>query len=217
MSSNKNILLQDIFHEKDALVWPEKLYEMYKSTLIPFSYGLAEPVEEETLKKDTLFQIVDITDISKSTISMIDTLTDLTDVNEGFYDLSSKSKLRGRRRTTINEVNVNEVEKEVLAGDTSQPNQGSVYRLTLQDCFGNLCYAYEHKPLSILRNPSCHGLFRLKLGYKLVVCKGTKIIFNTLHLEDANIKKLGGSIDKLNFKLYERKLKELKAAIAYKG
>lgn len=215
--SAKNILLQDIYQERDALVWPEKLYEMYKTTLIPFSYGLAEPVEEETLKKDTLFQIVDITDISKSTISMIDTLVELTDVNEGFYDLSSKSKVRGKRRVTVNEVNLNETDKEVLLDDTSQPTQGSVYRLTLQDCFGNLCFAYESKPLNILRNPSCHGLFRLKLGYKLVVCKGTKIIFNTLHLEDANIKKLGGSIDKLNFKLYERKLNELKNEIDYKG
>lgn len=215
--SNKNILLQDIFNERDSLVWPERLYEMYKSTLIPFSYGLAEPVEEETLKKDTLFQIVDIRDVSKSTLSMIETLTDLIDANEGFHDVSSKAKIRLKKRLTVNEVNVNEKDAEVMIEDMSVPNQGSIYKLTLQDCFGNLCIAYEHTPLSILRHTSCHGLFRLKLGYKLVVCKGTRIIFNTLHLEDGNIKKLGGSIDKLNFRLYERKLKELKAEIDYKG
>ncbi|ONH74617.1 hypothetical protein BOH78_2372 [Pichia kudriavzevii] len=89
--------------------------------------------------------------------------------------------------------------------------------LTLQDCFGNTCYAYENEPLGFLRGERSKGIFRVQLGSKLFVRKNARVSFNALHLKNEDVKFLNGFIKELNYKLYERKLKELKEEINYEG
>lgn len=215
-----NFLQEDIYRGKAALTFHEPRKEC-KNYLVPFRHCLAEPTPNDKLNETTLFQIVDLRDTTKSVLSMIEGLKVLVNVNDSFQDRqraglgSAKSKIRSSKpRATINSVNTDEEVPET--GAALFGNWGASYRLTLQDCFGNTCYAYEVEPLSFLRKRS-NGFFPIKLGAKIVVHSGTKIIFNTLQLKNENVEFLGGHIMKLDYRLYERKLQELKEELNYEG
>jgi hypothetical protein len=206
-----NFLLQDIYYERDCLNFP--LTEEHKSTLIAFRHCMAEPTPNEILKEDTMFQILDVRDPTRSTMSMIEELTNLVNSNEGFYDRSSMRTFNSAksRRIAVNEVDINEEQEDMNA--KVQAATGTIIRLSLQDCFGNLCYAYLYDGYP----SNTANIFKVHLGSKIVIYKGAKLSFNTLHLTRENYKFLGGHIKKYNFELYKRKLKELKNEIQYEG
>ena len=215
-----NFLQEDIYRGKSTLTFHEPRREC-KNYLVPFRHCLAEPTPNDKLQDTTLFQIVDLRDITQSVLSMIEGLKLLIDVNESFQDRQrartgpgASKKQNSKPRATIDSVNTDENLGQ--QGTTLYGGWSSSYRLTLQDCFGNTCYAYEVEPLGFLRKRS-NGFFPIKLGSKIVVNSGTRIIFNTLQLKNENIEFLGGYIMKLDYRLYERKLKELKEEIHYEG
>lgn len=205
-----NFRIQDIYRERESL----NNYSEYTATLIAFPNCLAEPIPNDALKSDTMFQIVDVRDPSVSILSTIEQLTNLVNLNDGFHDRSSKLANTGsnkKRKKIINEVNINEDEQESNSY-YNQNSSGKLGRLTLQDCFGNSCYAYVYNgPLSEKLN----DILNFTLGSKLIVYKGTRISFNTLHLRAENYKNLGGFIKRLNFEVHKRKLKELKLELQY--
>lgn len=211
-----NFLVQDIFKDRKSLEFP---HADYSEHLKAFKNCFAPPIHDDKLRETTLFQIVDIQDTSKSVLSEIEELKRLVDINESFYDyqkFGNADNKKKKKRTTI-DVNLEEDENEIDDNFMNDKNYipKRVFRLILEDCFGNICYAYEQEPLNFLRNNN--QLYPIKLGYKILVYKDAKIIFNTLQLRNLDIKPLGGEIDKLNYKLHERKLRELKLKLSYDG
>jgi hypothetical protein len=214
-----NFLGQDIYLDRENLEYiPSQ--ESYKSCLVPFANCLAEPVPEDTLATSTIFQIVDVRNTSVSVMSVIELLIDALDVNEGFQDHYRNTRRRPHR-IAVNAIDLDaeHARQSDQREDESDftPGYKDTYRLTLQDCFGNLCYAYEAEPLSFLRNTRNKGLFRVTMGSKLLINAGAKISFNTLHLKNSDVNFLRGQIQRMNVSLYQRKLKELKEEIGYEG
>lgn len=210
-----NFLLQDIFEEKSSLQFTNA-QENLKEYMKPFKNCLAEPIPIDKLNETTIFQIVDLRDTTKSILSTIESLQILVDANESYQDKQRTGKSNSLPRRIINDVD-SEDESNNL-GNKNEKNNNSMnnlnnsnngpFRFTLQDCFGNTCYAYESEILDFpSRNES---FFPVKLGSKIIVYSGTNIMFNALHLKNENIKFLGGYINKLRYGVYERKLKELK-------
>lgn len=208
-----SVLVQDIYKDRTQLIF-HPIQETFKGALIPYTHCLAETENLTTLNDNTLFQIVDVRDTTVSTMSLIDTITDMINANEGFQD-HYKGNRATRHRPIITSVDINDDHNEPPETENVHINNNVIYRLILQDCFGNLCYAYEEEPLQFLRGPNTKGIFRIELGSKLLVHGGTKVSINTLHLKNENISFLGGRIIKLNYNLYKRKLKELKDEIGY--
>ncbi|OBA14022.1 uncharacterized protein OGAPODRAFT_10659 [Ogataea polymorpha] len=143
-----------------------------KHLLIPF-VPVAEPTPPyvSALASDTLFQIVAIRDVSRSAISYIESLVELIDANEGFYDRQTKS--RPRKQKVIRSANVDGDAQEHWPTQAASPT----YRLTLQDAHGNFCYAHEIEPLPFLR--SSPDLYPVRLGSKLLVQKDTTVMRRT--------------------------------------
>lgn len=212
-----NFIFQDIHKERELLIFHSSQL-VFKNALVPYRHCLAEPTPSEKLQQDTLFQIVDVRDTSVSVLSLIEDLTVIVNANESFQD-HSKFATKAPRvpRVAVTEVDVNETEDDSLMNDDSAVSSNHIYRLTLQDCFGNTCYAYENGPLGFLRGERSKGIFRVQLGSKLFVRKNARVSFNALHLKNEDVKFLNGFIKELNYKLYERKLKELKEEINYEG
>lgn len=202
-----NFIFQDIHKERELLIFHSSQL-VFKNALVPYRHCLAEPTPSEKLQQDTLFQIVDVRDTSVSVLSLIEDLTVIVNANESFQD-HSKFATKAPRvpRVAVTEVDVNETEDDSLMNDDSAVSSNHIYRLTLQDCFGNTCYAYENEPLGFLRGERS----------KLFVRKNARVSFNALHLKNEDVKFLNGFIKELNYKLYERKLKELKEEINYEG
>lgn len=207
-----NFLQEDIYTKRSTLTFLDS-QALYKQYLIPFRNCLAEPTSNDKLHEHTLFQIVDVRDINKPILSIIEHLKVLIDINETYQDRQRTGKPKDKPRSAINNVDLDE-EHPIANNNISVPGS-CIYRLTLQDGFGNLCYAYEAEPLTFLKQHD--DPFSIKLGSKLVIYANAKIIFNTLHLKNCDVKFLGGCIDKLDYKVYERKLKELKEEIGYEG
>ncbi|VEU22061.1 DEKNAAC103056 [Brettanomyces naardenensis] len=175
-----------------------------------------EPVTADPwrLDRNTLFQIVDVRDISLSTVRYIDTLTELIDVNSSFADMQ---RTRTKSKRVVRSVNVDNEDGEdhlddTADNDTSIAAGNRLFRLTLQDYHGNLCYGFEQEPLLFLR--ANNGLYPIPLGSKLIVKGGlTNVIFNCIQLTNLNTEYLGGEIDRMNFGLFERELGKMKKEI----
>ncbi|KAG0681887.1 hypothetical protein C6P40_003400 [Pichia californica] len=213
MSRGKNLLLQDIYKDRNDLNFTTA-QESYREFMVAFPSALAELTIQEELKQTTLFQIVDMIDVTKSIVSSIETLQFIVDANESYQD---KQRGNGKQvpRRAVQNVETDNGNNDGLVNDSYAPTGNNLYKFTLQDCYGNLCYAYEKEPLH-LRNKN-DIFFPVKLGSKIIVYKKTKIMFNTLHLTNHNIKYLAGSIDRLRYNAEQRILKGLKEEINYQG
>ncbi|KAH3666759.1 hypothetical protein OGAPHI_003208 [Ogataea philodendri] len=183
--------------------------ESLRAVLGPFKPAAESlPPYSSALEADTVFQIVEVRDTTKSNIAYIERLVELIDANEGFYDRQNRSK--PTRQKVIRSADVNGDAHEHLP----PPVYSSMYRLTLQDAHGNLCYAYEIEPLPFLRATA--DLYPIKLGSKLLVYKGTTVMLNaTLHLGANTCRFLGGELPHMNYKLYQRELEKFKHQIDY--
>ncbi|KAG7842755.1 hypothetical protein KL941_004785 [Ogataea angusta] len=154
--------------------------------------------------------IVAIRDVSRSAVSYIESLAELIDANEGFYDRQTRS--RPRKQRVIRSANVDGDAHEHWPTQTATPT----YRLTLQDAHGNLCYAHEIEPLPFLR--SSPDLYPVRLGSKLLVQKGATVVFGSaLQLTPSTCRFLGGELPHMNHDLYRRELQNFKREINYTG
>lgn len=219
---SRDFRIQDIYKDKQALVFngPNAKYRNYLVEFKPQDYTdesseIAKPVR---LYYNILFQIVGIRDVTVSTIELIDTLTELIDVNASFTDMQ-RSRLKERH--VIRSVNVSQddnsseqINKDTGYGCVHGNLNRRVFKLTLQDSNGNLCYGFETEPLKFLRTNE--GLYPVALGSKLIVKGGlTTTLFNCIQLTNINTQFLGGDIPRMNYKLFEKELKRLKDEIGY--
>lgn len=120
-------------------------------------------VAETVLQVPILFHIVHVHNISKSRLNQLEEWKELDDPNSVSVDRVNKKKV-------ITHINVDEPEVA--------PTK-DVFRLTLQDNFGNLCYGYEMEPLPFLRTKQSP---MVELGGGLVVSKGTTVMSGVLML-----------------------------------
>ncbi|ODV86811.1 hypothetical protein CANARDRAFT_6379 [[Candida] arabinofermentans NRRL YB-2248] len=171
----------------------------------------------EVLDKDIMFQIIGLTDLTRSGVSYIESLTELIDANEGFYDRQKKSGNGKQNNKLIRSANVGDDDEGHEASYDAVVEVGKrLYRFTLQDSLGNLCYAYEIEPLHFLRLNS--DLYPIKLGSKLMIKKGTTILFKScFQLTAKSCQFFGGEIKKLNYNLYQRELEKWKKELNYTG
>lgn len=175
-----------------------------QSALVPCSFIFQEVDSTRTefeLDHDIIFQIVDIKDIHKSDMAYIDELNGLVDINRSLVDKQRITHLP-KNKQIINRVNIDTQDEE----DTFSPSFSGkrMFKITLQDSFGNLCYAVEIEDLNFLRTNG--DLYPISLGAKIIIKKSTKICLNTIMMKNENVEFLKGSIEILNVKLFERML-----------
>lgn len=174
--------------------------------LVPCSFIFQQVDKNNTefpLDSTILFQILDVKNVYKSDIMYIEELNGLVDINNSLVD---------RQRMKLPNTNiVNSVDIEAVEGENSADPGASgkkLFKLTLQDSFGNLCYGFEVEELNFLRRNG--DLYPIKLGSKVIIKKGTKVCLNTIMLKNENVEFVGGEIPKLNERLFERMLVKFK-------
>ncbi|CUM66848.1 uncharacterized protein PRCAT00004532001 [Priceomyces carsonii] len=150
-----------------------------------------------------LFNIIQITNISKSKLNQLDEWKSYEDPNKASVDrIKSRSGTR-----LVREVKMDEVEDSLF-----QPTK-DIYKLMLRDKAGNYCYAYEFNDvLSFLREkrPTTNTPLNIPLGGRLVVDKGTSILNGVLLLKRNQCHYLGTDesdrqlIDTLNSNLVKK-------------
>ncbi|GME99330.1 unnamed protein product [Ambrosiozyma monospora] len=230
----RDFKLQDLTKRSTHIFQPQDQH--LRTMLVPFTAINPTPASPKTEKhqRDTMFQVVGLQDITKSGIQYIELLMELLDSNDGFADrqrgaggqgtrggrANGRANGGGTRQRVITSVDVND------DGDGQGVNQQTNgffvggrrnFKLTLQDAFGNLCYAFEREELNFLRNGETGGqLYPVKMGSKLLVRSGAELVYNSFWLRNTDVVFLGGEVEKMNYRLYERELQRIKDSIGYR-
>lgn len=176
----------------------------------PRKYG---GVLSACLNDDVCFNIVHITNISKSCLNQLDDWKEFDDPNSIAVDrLANSNNKTGK---VIREINMEDSVSTVATSDK--------FKLVLCDPHNNYCFGYElDHPLPFLRNgASRESPLPVKLGGRLVVKKGTMIQNGVLLLTPKNctylglnaldsdlIQKLNNGIVKKNIELLENQLRQ---------
>lgn len=205
-----SLLQRDISVDRDGLIESIKDQPNINiSYLSPCSFIFQQVDQSNTefkLDSTMLFQILDVKDVYKSDIVYIEELRGLVDINSSLVD-RQRTKLPSNTRI-VNSVNVDENENEEKADGESYAVGKRLFKLTLQDSFGNLCYGFEIEDLNFLRRNG--DLYPIKLGSKIIVKNGTNVCLNTMMLKNENVEFVGGEIISLNINLFERMLEIFK-------
>ena len=214
---SKDFRYQDIFRDRAKLAFMKSADRRYKNYLVP--YAINPDAEMSTsvqrINQNILFQIVGIRDVSVSIIHYIDRLTELTDVNSSFADKQRKGNTGAAKVVRAVDVEREDEDEDALEDESRSKNfDRRLFKLTLQDAFGNLCYAMETEPLQFIRRSG--QLYPVPLGSKLLVKGGlASSLFGCIQLSTRNTKYLGGELDYMNYKLFERELARLKKEVRY--
>lgn len=141
------------------------------------TFQMQSPTKPWSISQPILFEIVEVKDITKSDIQAKEIRQEAQDRNKAYSD---------RRRQLpkmVHQVNVDDDAADSGNGPSISSSRG-LYKLTLKDEAGTLCYAYEVEPLRILDSG---GLDPVKLGTKLLVTGGN-VTFNVIGLENRYVK-----------------------------
>lgn len=138
-----------------------------------------------------LFNIIQVSDISRSRLIQLDEWQEYEDPNSVSVDRVSKfnnKKYLGNR--IIREVDMNK-DNETNLNDYR--GSGNVYKLMLKDNFDNYCFAYEYNDrLQFLRqNISTGTPLSIPLGGRILVNKGTLVMHGALMLKKIQCQYLG--------------------------
>lgn len=140
----------------------------------------AEFVSQEStaLRHAVLLHIIRVEDISTSKLNQIDEWKEILDPNNRFVDRLNKST------RLVREINFQD-ENEQLS---SMPKLkgSSTYKLLLRDKDNHFVYAYELEPLKFLRDEQTNTPMPIKLGGRLLIKPGTKILRGVLLLNHKN-------------------------------
>ncbi|ODQ82302.1 hypothetical protein BABINDRAFT_5295 [Babjeviella inositovora NRRL Y-12698] len=202
-----NYLLLDI--TSPALRFPPAILAPSR-TRFPFQLAINVP-DEANLPQATLFQVVDICNITELLITQLDNW-------EALHDPSSVSvdKLRNAANTgIIRNVDLDASDQPIQGPPkpSSSNNRTRTFKLTLQDTLGALCYGFEMEKLAFLAGQTMGSDFPITLGAKLVVKSGTLMVKGVLFLTNASVEFLGGEIPALNVDLAKRQIERLKQEI----
>lgn len=138
-----------------------------------------------------LFNIIQVSDISRSRLIQLDEWQEYEDPNSVSVDRVSKfnnKKYLGNR--IIREVDMNK-DNETNLNDYR--GSGNIYKLMLKDNFDNYCFAYEYNDrLQFLRQNSSTGTpLSIPLGGRILVNKGTLVMHGALMLKKIQCQYLG--------------------------
>ncbi|CCH41058.1 RecQ-mediated genome instability protein 1 [Wickerhamomyces ciferrii] len=171
--------------------------------------------DSNKVSNEILLQIVSLDNMSQSRLTRLDDLLAADDM-----DAVGADRLRGRQQRIVRNVNL---EDDDQGGNNQQQqstsgNHNSYYKLTLQDCFGNLIYGIEVEKLSFLTGNNQKSGFPIQLGSKILIHNNTEIISGVLLLSPSKIDYLGGMVpswnlglDKKHIQLLKDELEEIKA------
>ncbi|CUM45411.1 uncharacterized protein AC631_02590 [Debaryomyces fabryi] len=149
-----------------------------------------------------LFNIIQVSDISRSRLNQLDEWQEYEDPNSVSVDRVSKynnKKYLGNR--IIREVDMSKDNELTFSNFT---RYGGIYKLLLKDNFDNYCFAYEYNDsLQFLRQNNSTGTpLGIPLGGRLLVNKGTLVMNGVLMLEKIQCQYLG--IDENDSSLAEK-------------
>lgn len=203
------LLERDISQDRDGLIQSlNEFPNVNVSYLSPCSFIFQQIDQSHTefpLDTTTLFQILDIRNVYKSNIVYLDELTGLVDINSSLVD---RQRMKFPANSSIvNSVNIDDGDTGNDLADFNVAGK-KLFKLTLQDSFGNLCFGFEVEDLNFLRRNG--DLYPIKLGSKIIVKMGTNVCLNTIMLKNENVEFIGGEIPSLNVNLFERMLKMFK-------
>lgn len=178
--------------EPGVVFGPDSLSQLLKVASVPFDPVQYDSLVRVPLPRDTLFQILEISDTTKSYLQELEVLKELQDEQNINTDKLQKSKA-----------------KIVKPQDTKQDVK-SLYKLLLQDTHRNLCYGIEFEKLNFLNNDK---VLPIPLGSKIIIKKGTTILRGCLLISNSNCIFLGGSILELNQNYAQRRISTLEKLI----
>ncbi len=155
--------------------------------------------------KETLFQIVTLENISQSKVSKLDELLAADDL-----DSVGADRLRGRQQRIIRNVNVEDQDNGGGGGALpTSSNASNYFKLTLQDCFGNLIYGIEQEKLQFLSGKNFKSGFPIQLGSKVLI-GNAEIVHGVVLLKPSNTEFLSGMVQMWNIELPKKHMNYLK-------
>lgn len=155
---------------------------------------------------ETLFQIVSLENISQSKVSKLDELLAADDL-----DAVGADRLRGRQQRIIRNVNVEEDSNTNSGNVEASPatNASNYFKITLQDCFGNLVFGIEQEKLQFLTGKNYKSGFPIQLGSKVLI-NNADIVHGVLLLKPSNTEFLSGVVQVWNLDLTKKHIHHLK-------
>lgn len=218
-----------------------KLKNSIKSSIRPtINNNLNNKNDKCELINDLVLQIIEIKDVTKSNINLIERYEEAKDINNGFHDRQKKSggaasggannNTNKKRQRVIRSVASDNENTESNTDNNSNNNNNdldsngggiinfnkSIFKLLLQDNNKDLIYAIEIEGLKFLRSNepfeilNYNQIWKIKLGSKLLIKKSTFLINNVLLLNNLNCFFLNGEIKEFNNNLLNKELVNLK-------
>ncbi|KAI1332455.1 hypothetical protein F5Y16DRAFT_178277 [Xylariaceae sp. FL0255] len=185
---------------------------IFDSQTSSFPPNLSNPtVKEVTLPRDTLVQVLDIDNLTKSKWEQVEELE----------AISRGEQTKGREIIRLPTANEEEEEdpsynqtqpiasstaKNSLVTTNSAP-RSSTHRLVLQDCKGQKVYGLELKRIDKI------GIGTLNIGEKLLVKRGAVVARGTVLLEPANCTVMGGKVEAWQKAWFENRLTRLRIVV----
>ncbi|ODV63111.1 Rmi1p ASCRUDRAFT_6689 [Ascoidea rubescens DSM 1968] len=223
MAANPSYLNADIFRDSptfDSSASNQRALQASRNSFVP---ALTTQRSFKTiLNKPVLFQILFIDNIKQSKFNQIDNWLEFQNplaVSTDKLRNSKKGSGANRNNRIIKSVdlsNDNDTDSNSLT-DTSSLN--AIYKLTLQDSQGNLCYAFELENLDFLHSSDRSSIANALLN-PLPVPLGSKIIVynclvleGTLMLNNKGTEYLGGQLLVLNDNISSKVIKNFKAML----
>ncbi|ODV94259.1 hypothetical protein PACTADRAFT_35065 [Pachysolen tannophilus NRRL Y-2460] len=179
----------------NLLFKPDQLSQLAsKASKYQFNPSIYVNPSYTNLPNDTLFQILYFEDVTRSKLNI---LANLQELNDPLNSISDKLKKNNRIQQVIsNHVELNdnvEITNNNSSSSTIKENNNVIYKLLLQDCFGNLSYAIPLENLEMLS--SNKGLlFPQKIGSKIIIKKNCQILNGCILLTSKDFIFLGGEI-----------------------
>lgn len=163
----------------------------------------------DKITKETLFQIVKLENISQSKLAKLDDLLAADDM-----DAVGADRLRGRQPRIIRNINVDDQVNDNGQQDQiyTVSNQNDMFKLLLQDCFGNLVYGIELEKLPFLTGKNYKSGFPIQLGSKLMI-NNAEIVGGVIFLKPSNVEFLSGMVQPWNIDLNKRHIADLKEGL----
>lgn len=138
-----------------------------------------------------LFNIIQVSDISRSRLNQLDEWQEYEDPNSVSVDRVSKfNNKKYLGNLIIREVDINK-DNELTSSNFKR--FGGIYKLLLKDNFDNYCFAYEYNDcLQFLRQNNSTGTpLGIPLGGRLLVNKGTLVMNGAIMLKKIQCQYLG--------------------------
>lgn len=158
-----------------------------------------------------LAQIIQLENISVSKAAQLDELLVAEDIESVGAD---RRRFGNQHERVIRNVDVDEGGEGTAAGEKLINNATSVFKITFQDCYGELVYGIEQEKLGFLVKKNNNSGFPIQLGSKVIINPSVEVRNSVLLLKPNDVEFLGGLVPEWNKDLSKKHILHLRECIA---